>query len=178
MSFSSWVPFPVKKTKTKNEYTRDKGLVLLIKTPGIHRHIFYIYIHKYIYIYMAHLGDPVCIYIYWYVYMYTYRYILHPYGPLFKLSTCIVCLPLNLCLPLTFIWLKHCPPHSTDIKKTTNYTKCEAHVNKAHVASAQTCHIWHLLYIYTHLKQSLQQNSEKRLVFISHVLTWACPKVL
>lgn len=143
MSFSSWVPFPVKRTKTKNEYTRDKGLVLLIKTPGIHTHIFYIYIHKNIYIYMAHLGDPVCIYIYWYVYMYTYIYILHPYGPLFKLSACIVCLPLNLCLPLTFIWLKHCPPHSTDIKKnyklyqvwsTCKQSTCSICSNMSHMA--------------------------------------------
>lgn len=60
----------------------------------------------------------------------------HPYySPSFRFSTCITCLPLNLCLPFTFIRLKHCPSSvSTElIKRTANYQV----LNEAHAASAQ-----------------------------------------
>lgn len=70
------------------------------------------------------------------------------YSPSFNSSTCIVRLPLNLCLPFTSIKLKHCPPYKI-INNSTNFEQTK-HSN---VASAQTSRVRH------HLKQS--QTMEK-----------------
>lgn len=84
--------FPVKKKKIYIEYMRDKGLVLLVKTldipkkDALNTNSAYEINHKCTVFNNTHT-------------------------PSFKFSTCIACLPLNLCLPFTFIRLKHCPLH-------------------------------------------------------------------